>query len=128
LRWSLEAKADEWAKAKGWALSGGERAEWLKTLRDAAGPALNANRVMGGLASVAASRVAREFRLGGPSFTISAEENSGLKALEAAVRALQRGDIDAAVAGAADAAGDVRALAAAHALKPYAPSGRPRPF
>jgi acyl transferase domain-containing protein/3-hydroxymyristoyl/3-hydroxydecanoyl-(acyl carrier protein) dehydratase len=127
-RWTLAAKADEWAKAKGWSLDSAERAAWLKSLRDAAGPALTANRVMGGLASVAASRVAREFRLGGPSFTISAEENSGLKAVEAAVRALQRGEVDAAVAGAADAAGDARALAGVHALKPYSPSGRARPF
>ncbi|MFI5345001.1 MAG: beta-ketoacyl synthase N-terminal-like domain-containing protein [Elusimicrobiota bacterium] len=127
-RWTLAAKADEWAAAKGWALDAGERASWLKSLRDAAGPALTANRVMGGLASVAASRIAREFRLGGPSFTISAEENSGLKAVEAAVRALQRGEVDAAVAGAADAAGDVRALAGSHALKPYSPMTRPRPF
>ncbi|MDE2512090.1 MAG: polyketide synthase, partial [Elusimicrobia bacterium] len=127
-RWTLAAKADAWAAAKGWALDAGERSAWLKDLRDAAGPALTANRVMGGLASVAASRVAREFRLGGPSFMISAEENSGLKAVEAAVRALQRGEVDAAVAGAADAAGDARALAASHALKPYSPTRRSRPF
>jgi acyl transferase domain-containing protein/3-hydroxymyristoyl/3-hydroxydecanoyl-(acyl carrier protein) dehydratase len=127
-RWTLEARADDWARAKGWTLSADERAAWVKSLRDAAGPALNANRVMGGLASVAASRVAREFRFGGPSFTLSAEENSGLKAVEAAVRALQRGEVDAAVAVAADAAGDARALAGAHAVKPFDPTGRARPF
>lgn len=128
LRWSLETSADSWAKAKGWVLSAPERASWLSSLRDASGPALTANRVMGGLASVAASRVAREFRLGGPSFTVSAEENSGLKAVEAAVRALQRGEVDAALASAADLGGDARALAGAHALKPFSPDGRPRPF
>lgn len=127
-RWTLAARADEWAKAKGHALDSAEREAWLKSLRDAAGPALTANRVMGGLASVAASRIAREFRLGGPSFTISAEENSGLKAVEAAARALQRGEIDAAVVSAADAAGDARALAGAHAARPYSPTKRSRPF
>jgi acyl transferase domain-containing protein/3-hydroxymyristoyl/3-hydroxydecanoyl-(acyl carrier protein) dehydratase len=128
LRWSMDASADAWAKAKGWSLSKAERTAWVESLREAAGPALTANRVMGGLASVAASRVAREFRLGGPSFTISAEENSGLKALEAAVRALQRGEVDAALAGAADLAGEARALAGAHALKPFSAAGRCRPF
>ena len=128
LRWSLETSADAWAKAKGWSLSAAERSSWLSSLRDASGPALTANRVMGGLASVAASRVAREFRLGGPSFTVSAEENSGLKALEAAVRALQRGEVDAALAAASDIAGEARALAGAHALKPFSPDGRPLPF
>ncbi len=127
-RWTLAARAGEWAAAKGWSLDEGQRASWLSSLREAAGPALTANRVMGGLASVAASRIAREFRLGGPSFTVSAEENSGLKAVEAATRALQRGEVDAAVVGAADAAGDVRALAGAHALKPWSASGRARPF
>jgi acyl transferase domain-containing protein/3-hydroxymyristoyl/3-hydroxydecanoyl-(acyl carrier protein) dehydratase len=127
-RWTLAARAGEWAAAKGWSLDEAQNVSWLNVLRDAAGPALTANRVMGGLASVAASRIAREFRLGGPSFTVSAEENSGLKAVEAAVRALQRGEVDAAVVGAADAAGDVRALAGAHALKPWSASGRARPF
>ncbi|PIR15755.1 MAG: type I polyketide synthase, partial [Elusimicrobia bacterium CG11_big_fil_rev_8_21_14_0_20_64_6] len=128
LRWSLESSADAWAKAKGWLLGSAERSSFISALRDASGPALTANRVMGGLASVVASRVAREFHLGGPSFTVSAEENSGLKALEAAVRALQRGEVDAALAGASDLAGEARALAGAHALKPYSASGKPRPF
>ncbi len=128
LRWSMETSADAWAKAKGWSLSAAERSSWVASLREAAGPALSANRVMGGLASIGASRVAREFRLGGPSLTISAEENSGLKALEAAVRALQRGEVDAALAGAADLAGEARALAGTHALKPFSATGRSRPF
>ena len=48
-------------------------------IADAAGPALDANRTMGALASIAASRVAREFRLGGPSFTLSCGDASGLR-------------------------------------------------
>jgi len=127
-RWTLAAKADGWAAAKGWSLLADEKSAWLSHLREAAGPALTANRVMGGLASVAASRIAREFRFGGPSFTLSAEENSALKAVEAALRALQRGEVDAAVVAACDAAGDVRALAAAQALKPWSPTGTSRPF
>jgi acyl transferase domain-containing protein/3-hydroxymyristoyl/3-hydroxydecanoyl-(acyl carrier protein) dehydratase len=79
-------------------------------LRDAAHATLTANRVMGALASIAASRVAREFRLGGPSFTLSSGETSGLRALEAAARALERGEIDAALVGAVDFAGDVRTV------------------
>ncbi|MEW6280414.1 MAG: beta-ketoacyl synthase N-terminal-like domain-containing protein, partial [Candidatus Eremiobacterota bacterium] len=44
-------------------------------------PPLDAPRTLGALASIAASRVARELSLGGPSFTVSAEEASGLRAL-----------------------------------------------
>lgn len=127
-RWTLAARAAAWAAAKGWSLSEEEQSQWVAALRESAGPALTANRVMGGLASVAASRIAREFRLGGPSLTFSAEENSGLKALEAAVRALQRGEIDAALAGASDLAGDVRTLAGVHAVRAWSATGRCRPF
>jgi hypothetical protein len=51
-RWTLAARAGEWAAAKGWSLDAAQSASWLTSLRDAAGPALTANRVMGGLASV----------------------------------------------------------------------------
>src|SRR5262249_31713835 len=78
-------------------------------LADVAGPPLTANRTMGALASIAASRVARAFRLGGPSFTVSSAETSGLSALHIAFRALQRGEIDVALVGAVDCPGDVRA-------------------
>ena len=97
-------------------------------LRDAASPPLTASRTMGSLGSIVASRIAREFRLGGPSFTLSSEESSGLRALEAAVRALQQGEIDQAIAGAVDLAGDVRAVLAAHRQRPFSASGRVCPF
>jgi PfaB family protein len=77
--------------------------------RDESGPPLSANRTMGALGSIVASRVAREFRFGGPSFTLSSGEGSGLRALDAAVRALQRGELDHALAGAVDLAGEDRA-------------------
>ncbi len=124
-RWWVLKNARAWAARKGGPLTPtplppGERGrgvgdaaeveEWVRKLADAAGPPLTADRTMGALASIAASRIAREFHLGGPSFTLCSEENSGLRALEAAVRALQRGEIDQALAGAVDLAGDVRAV------------------
>ena len=45
--------------------------------RDQVGLPLTANRVMGSLGSIAASRAARAFGLGGPCFTLSSEESSG---------------------------------------------------
>ncbi len=81
---------------------------------DSAGPFLNANRTMGALASIAASRIAREFRFGGPSFTVSSAETSGLRALEIAAAALRRGELDQALVGAVDLAGDLRAVLASH--------------
>jgi 3-oxoacyl-(acyl-carrier-protein) synthase/3-hydroxymyristoyl/3-hydroxydecanoyl-(acyl carrier protein) dehydratase len=77
-------------------------------LRDTAGPPLTANRVMGSLGSIAASRLARAFGLGGPSFTLCSEQASGARALELAVRALERGELSQAIVGAVDLTGDPR--------------------
>ncbi|WP_282754861.1 beta-ketoacyl synthase N-terminal-like domain-containing protein [Desulfuromonas thiophila] len=81
----------------------------LTQLRDALCPPLTANRTMGALGSVVASRIARAFGVGGPSFTLASEENSGLQALQSATGALQRGEIDLALVGAVDLPGDIRA-------------------
>ena len=93
-----------------------------------AGPPLNADRTLGALGGIVASRVAREFHIGGPSHTICSEDTSGLRALEVAVRALQRGELDTALAGAVDLNGDLRSLAATDALRAYSRSGRAQPF
>ena len=108
LRWSVEQDAPHWAEMLGLDFTPDELAEWIKQLKDAVGPPLTPNRVMGNLGGIVASRLAREFDVGGPSFTISAEENSGLRALELATHSLQRGELDQAVVGAVDLPCDVR--------------------
>ena len=110
LRWAVRSRAADWAEQLGRPTHGEEFDRWVDELCDSLTPALNANRTIGGLGSIAASRVAREFGLGGPSYVISSEEISGLSALHAASRALQQGRIDCAVVGAVDLAGDVRAM------------------
>ncbi|MBT0654746.1 type I polyketide synthase [Geomobilimonas luticola] len=127
-RWSLAERATTWGKELGHDLLPDEAAEWTASLRNAAGPPLTANRTMGALGSVVASRIAREFRVGGPSFTLSSEENSGIRALEAATRLLQAGEIDRALVGAVDLAGDLRAVLGQHEVRPCSPSGRGLPF
>src|SRR5262249_42487047 len=96
--------------------------------RNAAHPALSANRTMGALGSIAASRIARAFQFEGPSFTICTEDSSGGRALEAAVRALQQHEIDLALTGAVDLAGDPRAMLATDKIRPYSRCGTARPF
>jgi acyl transferase domain-containing protein/3-hydroxymyristoyl/3-hydroxydecanoyl-(acyl carrier protein) dehydratase len=118
-RWVLPDRAREWAGDLG--LSDEERDAWVGRLRDAMGPALNANRTMGALGSIVASRVAREFRLGGPSFTVSSEETSALRALEVARRMLARGELDEALVGAVDLPCDIRSALAEVALHPGEP-------
>jgi len=128
LRWPLARQAAEWSGQRGRELSPEELITWTKQLCDAAGPALSANRTMGALGSVVASRIAREFRVGGPSFTQSSEESSGVRSLETAVRLLQAGELDRALVGSVDLAGDLRAVLGHHALRPFSPSGRALPF
>ena len=110
LRWAVRSRAADWAQRLGRPSHGEEFDRWVDELCDSLTPALNANRTIGGLGSIVASRVAREFGLGGPSYVISSEETSGLSALYAASRALEQGRIDCAIVGAVDLAGDVRSL------------------
>jgi acyl transferase domain-containing protein/3-hydroxymyristoyl/3-hydroxydecanoyl-(acyl carrier protein) dehydratase len=103
-----------------------------QTLGDAERPLqplpLTADRTMGALAGIVASRIAKEFHFGGASFTICSEDCSGVRALETAVRALQNGELDRAVAGAVDLTGDLRSLWATDALQPYSRRGCAQPF
>ncbi len=112
LRWWIEAQATTWVA------EGADPAEvdaWIDVLMDAVGPPLTADRTLGALGGVVASRIAREFRFGATSFGLSSEETSGLTALMLGVRALERGDLDEALVGAVDLQTDVRARQAARA-------------
>ena len=110
LRWAVRSRAADWARRLERPTAGAEFQNWVDELCDALTPALNANRTIGGLGSIVASRVAREFGLGGPSYVLASEETSGMSALQAAIRALQTRRLDCAVVGAVDLSGDVRAL------------------
>lgn len=65
-------------------------------------PPMTAEGVVGGMPNLAANRISTQLDLAGPGFTVSAEEASGLVALELAARAIRSGEADAAVVGAAD--------------------------
>ncbi len=97
-------------------------------ISDAVTPPLNNPRTVGALGGIVASRIAREFHVGGPSHTFSSGENSGLAAFESAMRALQRREIDTALVGAVDFAGDLRHLLVADLLRPFSRKGSSIPF
>ena len=128
LRWSLLNKARQWNRELDLDLDEVQLQQWTEDLRQASGPPLTANRTMGALGGIVASRIARAFNCGGPSFTLSSEESSGLRALEAGVRALQRGDLDTAIVGAVDLAGDIRASLGQNATRPFSADGNIHPF
>jgi acyl transferase domain-containing protein/3-hydroxymyristoyl/3-hydroxydecanoyl-(acyl carrier protein) dehydratase len=111
LRWCLPAALAEWQADP----------SQLEALRDRVSAPLNATRTLGALGSIVASRIARELQLGGPSFAVSAEECSGLKALEIAIRSLQRHEMDEAIVGAVDFAGDPRLAQDSGISRPFDP-------
>ena len=69
---------------------------------DAICPPLSAAAVIGRLANIVANRISSKYDLRGPSFSVMAEEHSGMVALRLAERALATGELDAAVVGAVD--------------------------
>ena len=88
-------------------------------LKDALSLPLTFNRTLGALGGIVASRVAREFKLGGPCFTLSAGAASGIKAIETAVHSLSRGETDVFICGGVDLAGDIRQFALNDIAKPH---------
>ncbi|MEO8145300.1 MAG: beta-ketoacyl synthase N-terminal-like domain-containing protein [Betaproteobacteria bacterium] len=116
-RWAMKRRAGDWARKAGLDAGSAEAGQWMARLCDAAGPPLTADRTLGALGGIVASRIAREFHIGGPSHSISSEETSGLRALRVAVHALQKRELDVALAGAVDLNGDLRALLATDALR-----------
>ena len=120
LRWKLLDDARRASRESNSDATTEEIEEAANQWRDCVGPPLTANRTMGALGGIVASRVARAFHIGGPSFTISNEECSGLRALEVGVRALQRGELNVALVGAVDLAGDIRAMIGQSASQPLA--------
>ncbi|MFH9044565.1 beta-ketoacyl synthase N-terminal-like domain-containing protein [Streptomyces sp. NPDC017966] len=65
-------------------------------------PGLTAPAVVGTMPNVVANRISAQLDTGGPAFTVSAEEASGLVAVDLGTRALRRREADVVLAGAVD--------------------------
>ncbi len=111
LRWDLFNQVKRWNQEWHMGLDAAALDHWREQLAEAISPPLTHARTLGALGSMVASRLAREFRLGGPSFVISSGPVSGLQALELGIRSLQHHETDAMVIGAIDLCADVRQVA-----------------
>lgn len=76
--------------------------QWLRRAREKMGSPRRAAGVVGAMPNIPANRICSQLDFSGPGFTVSAEELSGTVALELAIRALQHGEVDAALVGAVD--------------------------
>jgi acyl transferase domain-containing protein/3-hydroxymyristoyl/3-hydroxydecanoyl-(acyl carrier protein) dehydratase len=83
-------------------------ADTLRALRDLAMPPMAAAGVLGTMPNIPANRLSVQLDLRGAAFTVSAEEHSGLAALDVARALIAAGELDAAFVGAVDAAADAR--------------------
>ena len=85
-----------------WGETLGVDAAWVAAARDAFVPLLGPAGVIGAMPNIPANRLSSHLDLRAMSFTVAAEELSGIRALELARQALQRGEIDVAIVGAVD--------------------------
>jgi acyl transferase domain-containing protein/3-hydroxymyristoyl/3-hydroxydecanoyl-(acyl carrier protein) dehydratase/1-acyl-sn-glycerol-3-phosphate acyltransferase len=74
----------------------------LSHRQDAMDAGFDAARVVGCMPNIPANRLNRQFDLLGPSFTVAAEELSGIRALELASQALASNEVDVTIAAAVD--------------------------
>ena len=97
-RWRVRDWAAKLAEAKNLPVD----PTWVSAAMDAVVPVLKSAGVVGNMPNIPANRISSQFDFGGPGFTMSSEELSGLSALRVASRMLRAGDIDAALVGAVD--------------------------
>ena len=107
LRWMLPERGRSWLKELGIEARPEDVDRWIQQLQDEVSFPLNANRVMGALGSVAASRIARDLGAGGPSHTVSNDDLGGFRAIEQGIHSLQEKSCDTVVVAAANLGLDV---------------------
>ncbi|MCA9535342.1 MAG: 1-acyl-sn-glycerol-3-phosphate acyltransferase, partial [Myxococcales bacterium] len=91
-RWRLA----EWGAALGWPETR------TRAAQDSVTPVLEAAGVLGTMPNIPANRLSGQLDARGPGFAISAEELSGVRALEVGGRMLRAGELDLALVGAVD--------------------------
>lgn len=127
-RWALPEILDRHRNNSTFPADTDQDNRWLQHARNLCGVPLTAVRTLGALGGIVASRIAREFRFGAPSFVVSAEEASGMRAVDIAIRLLQSQQADLMLAGAVDLSCDERNLATRHTVDTISKQGIVRPF
>ena len=109
-RWHLPWQIDEGLQRNNIALTD-EQIERLHELtQDGLHKAAQIAGFVGYIGNIASSRISALWDFSGPSFTISAGENSTAKALETAQMLLATGEVDAALVGAVDLSGGLESV------------------
>jgi PfaB family protein len=106
-RWNLSWKIKEGLNGGNKSLSSEKISELESVVKDSVHNPLDTSEYLSYIANVMASRISTLWDFTGPSFTLTAGENSVFKALETAQMLLAGGEVDAVLVGAVDLAGGI---------------------
>ncbi len=106
-RWNLSWKIKEGLNGGNKSLSSEKISELESMVKDSIHNPLDTSEYLSYIANVMASRISALWDFTGPSFTLTAGENSVFKALETAQMLLAAGEVDAVLVGAVDLAGGI---------------------
>ncbi|MEH1911325.1 MAG: PfaB family protein [Nostoc sp.] len=106
-RWNLSWQVKDGLLNQGISLPAEQLAQLETIVKDSIHQPVEIGEYVSHIANIMASRISALWNFTGPAFTISAGENSALKALEVAQMLLATGEVDAVVVGAVDLSGGV---------------------
>lgn len=106
-RWNLSWQVKDGLLAQDISLPAEHLSQLETIVKDSIHQPVEIGEYVSHIANIMASRISALWNFTGPAFTISAGENSALKALEVAQMLLATGEVDAVVVGAVDLAGGV---------------------
>jgi PfaB family protein len=106
-RWNLSWQVQEGLISEQVCLPSEQLLQLESIIKDSIHNPVESSEYVSHIANIMASRVSSMWNFTGPAFTLSAGENSALKALEVAQMLLSSGEVDAVVVGAVDLAGGV---------------------
>ncbi|MBN3880768.1 PfaB family protein [Nostoc sp. JL23] len=106
-RWNLSWQVKDGLLNQGISLPAQQLAQLETIVKDSIHQPVEIGEYVSHIANIMASRISALWNFTGPAFTVSAGENSALKALEVAQMLLATGEVDAVVVGAVDLAGGV---------------------
>ena len=101
-RYGASCRISQWAKEWGKEIKHVDIDKWVSTTKEKINPLLKAAAVVGAMPNIVTNRICSQFDLGGPSFSLSSEELSGIRCMNIGIRNLKKGELDAVVVGSVD--------------------------
>jgi len=96
--WKLKQLVTDWTGKK----NVDDLEPWIAEARSSINPYGQAPAVLGAMPNIVTNRISSQYDIGGPGFSVSSEELSGIRGLDLGMRALRSGEMDVALVGAVD--------------------------